>query len=504
MARNIFNSVQMSKVPRNTFDHGHDNKLSLNMGKLVPIYCAEALPGDTFNINTSAMLRLAPMLAPIMHKVNVFTHFYFIPNRILWNGWEKFIAAGLSDAERPALPSVDGVPIQKGSLADYMGLPITGNLDKFSALPFAAYQAIYNEYYRDQNLIPEVDYTLQDGAISAAKWNELQILRTRAWQHDYFTASLPFAQKGDPVTLPIGNFQDVPVNINRPIGVTTGLQGTGSINPLINQEPANNPDILNDFIYAKTSSLNADATTINDLRTAIRLQEWFERNARGGTRYTESLYAHFGVRSRDSRLQRPEYIGGTMNPMVISEVLQTAPGTETTPTAQGNMSGHGISVGSGKVGKKFCDEHGYVIGIMSIMPVTAYQQGIPKHFSKFDPFDFAFPNLAHLGEQEVKNRELFYSSSDGLNDATFGYVPRYAEYKYHDSRVAGDFRDNLSFWHMGRIFENRPNLNQAFIEANPTNRIFAVVDDSVDKVYAHVFNNIRITRALPVYGTPRL
>ena len=229
------------------------------------------------------------------------------------------------------------------------------------------------------------------------------------------------------------------------------------------------------------------------------MQEWLEKNARGGTRYIESILSHFGVKSSDARLQRPEYITGVKSPVIISEVLNTT--GEDGGLPQGTMAGHGIAVSSGKSGSYYCEEHGFIIGIMSILPKTAYQQGIPKQFLKKDTLDYYFPSFANIGEQEVKNNELFAYTASA--EDTFGYVPRYAEYKYMPSRVAGDFRTTLDYWHLGRIFETQPALNQTFIECKPENttRIFAV-EDGTDPLFCHVLNKIQAVRPMPKFGTP--
>lgn len=516
---NIFNEVQFSKVPSNSFDLSHDVKMSCNMGDLVPVSLIECVPGDKINIKTETMARLAPMIAPVMHKVDIYIHHFFIPNRLIWSSWEEFITGGEFGSTPPAAPYMGGVgAMAPGTLGDYLGLPTGINIDKFSALPFAGYEMVYNEFYRDQNLIQPTNTMCTDGDISLRWGVDFGFLRKRAWQHDYFTSALPFAQKGAPVTLPVGSFTDVPVNL---VGTGTPLyktQGGSFIPPGVSgadfdggagfftaselKTQAGDPVQFdpNGTLFADTSALNLVATSINDLRTAVRLQEWLERNARGGSRYIESILSHFGIHSPDARLQRPEYVGGSKQPIVISEVLQTS---ETDNSPQGNMAGHGISVGSGKNSGYFCFEHGYMISIMSILPKTAYQQGIPRHFSKFDKLQYYWPTFANLGEQEVLNRELYYEGVSA-DDDTFGYVPRYAEYKYLEARVAGDFRTSLSYWHMGRIFSSRPNLNKAFIEADPTHRIFAVDDPAVHKVYVHIFHAINARRLMPKYNIPTL
>jgi hypothetical protein len=386
---------------------------------------------------------------------------------------------------------------------DYMGVPpnntTNANISQVSALPFAAYQAIYNEYYRDQNLIPSIDYKLLDGdqGGSAEIQDRFLKLRNRAWEHDYFTSSLPFAQKGAAVDIPLGSISgnaEVLINSNSEVDLTGTPFNVNVDNQLAGDIEANK-------LFAKTNGLNTSSTTINDLRRAYRLQEWLEKNARGGTRYIESILSHFGVRSSDKRLQRPEYITGVKTPIIISEILNTT--GENAGLPQGNMAGHGISVSSGKSGTYFCEEHGYIIGIMSVMPKTAYQQGIPRTFLKRDTLDYYFPTFANIGEQEVKVEELFAYTANKNN--TFGYVPRYAEYKYMPSRVAGDFRTTLDYWHLGRIFNNEPALNKSFVECKPsdTTRIFAV-EDGTDPLYCHVYNKIQAVRPMPKYGTPTI
>lgn len=510
MGKNIFNSIQVQRPNSNVFDLSHDVKLSLQMGKLVPINILECVPGDVIDMGTDAMLRMAPMIAPVMHKVDVYTHSFFVPNRLVWANWEKFITGGEDGTDPgPAFPvfaEAAGNVVLPGSLSDYLGLPI-GSAAERSAIPYAAYNLIYNQYYRDQNLEPtESPWQLGDGTNPTAGYGEL---KTRAWQHDYFTAALPFAQKGAAVDIPISS-GDLPIKVN-----TFGTAYTADTDVLIDgvyqpsasastvgagAEDRGNSDIPGGYLYADGAGATGASGTINDLRRAFRLQEWLEKNARAGSRYIESILSHFGVRSSDARLQRPEYIGGSKQPMIISEVLQTS---ESVDTPQGNMAGHGVSVGSGREFRYRCEEHGYVMTIMSIMPRTAYQQGVPRHWTKFDKLDYFWPTFAHLGEQEVKNKEIYFDQADGdVNEETFGYVPRYSEYRYLDSRVAGDFRTTLSYWHMGRIFTSRPSLNNTFIKCDPTQRIFAVEDSDVDKIYAHVFHRIKARRLMPKWGTP--
>lgn len=507
MAKNLFNSVQMIKPKKNVFDLTHDVKLSANMGELTPILTLECVPGDKFDLSCESMIRFAPMTAPVMHRMDVTMHYFFVPNRILWDNWEKFITQHNSEYVAPYI-QMNGGPWaneQYTRFMDYMGcppFPVGGNLTKFNALPFAAYQAIYNEYYRDENLVPEVNYKLTDG-INNANYQELLDLRLRAWEHDYFTSSLPFAQKGPAVDIPLGNVEYNADTENNSLWKAPGTDtplGAGDLVIDAYGQTVKDSTIDSYANYDPNGSLKVEPTTINDLRRAFRLQEWLEKNARGGTRYIENILAHFGVRSSDKRLQRPEYITGVKSPVIVSEILNTTGQTDGLP--QGNMAGHGISVSSGKSGSYYCEEHGYIIGIMSVMPKTAYQQGIPRTYLKKDSLDYFWPTFANIGEQEVQKQELYAYTANA--DDTFGYVPRYAEYKYMPSRVAGDFRTTLDYWHLGRIFDNEPNLNQTFIECNPVNtsRIFAVEDPDAQKLYCHVLNKIKAVRPMPKYGTP--
>jgi hypothetical protein len=506
--KNLFNSIQLRKPKKNVFDLSHDVKMSAKMGNLTPILVQECIPGDKFNISCESLIRFAPLVSPVMHRMDVTMHYFFVPNRILWDNWEKFIVDANTSIVAPYIPSVyfeqqyvSSYPTS-AKTADYLGVPPPPDNStsiNISALPFAAYQCIYNEYYRDQNLVPEVDYKLVDGDNSSyLRVRALTDLRQRAWEHDYFTAALPFAQKGAAVDIPLGTVSgEGEVFVNNASAGTT-LDGT-PYDIDVDNNTTSIGGVGANQLFTSFDNVEVEPTTINDLRRAFRLQEWLEKNARGGTRYIENILTHFGVRSSDKRLQRPEYITGVKSPVIISEVLNTT-GTDG-QLPQGNMAGHGISVSSGQYGSYNVEEHGYIIGIMSVMPKTAYQQGIPKTYLKSDPLDYFWPSFANIGEQPVQVQELYAYTANAQN--TFGYTPRYAEYKYNPSRVAGDFRTTLDFWHLGRIFATEPTLSQQFIECTPEDvaRIFAVQDDT-DNLYCHVYNKIKAVRPMPKFGTP--
>lgn len=513
MPTNFMNSIMVKKPRKNMFDLTHDHKTTLNLGWLVPTTAIQCVPGDRFNIGCETLVRFQPLIAPVMHRLDVYMHYFFVPFRLLWENWEQYITSGVEGSDVPVHPYIhlQVNQWQKGSLADYLGVPQPSGAGQavdfnINAFYFAAYQKIYNDYYRDQNQIAEVEWELTDGGNPQADFN---VLRRRAWEHDYFTSALPWAQKGGAVEIPIGGFDDIPVAFNTSTGMigaahwTTGsvTDGLSTPQPAINVAtpagaiPGPGPNDL----FARTSLLTAAQSNINDLRTAIVLQEWLEKNARSGTRYIESILAHFGVHSSDKRLQRPEYITGTKSPIIISEILQTG---ESGITPQGNMAGHGISVqGHDRYGSYFCEEHGLIMGIMSIMPKTAYNNGIERMMLvPQDRFEYFWPEFANIGEQPVYNAEVYAWTNTALE--TFGYMPRYSQYKTMHSKNSADMRDNLRFWTFTRNFDTQPALNSDFIECIPTDDPFAVTDVETDHIIAHVLHKIRAVRPMPKFGTP--
>lgn len=569
---NLFNSIRVRPPKLNRFNLSHDVKLTAKFGKITPILCQDCLPGDVFKLNTELICRFAPMVAPIMTEVNVYTHFYFVPKRLLWDNFKSFITGGEDGEEAPLYPRlrlINGTPndhnrfgnlFHPGSLADYLNFPVLPDINwihpdnqiDLDALPFRAYQLIWNEYYRDQNLMDEVDIMKDVDGITVVSTSSkaslgLMQMRNRSWKKDYFTSALPWAQRGDEVELPLQGtadlvYNDVTSDLRNPnlatfnsaafkfgesvsiaddqLEINNGRLHAKNANQdvILGYRPSGTTGVMYDPLTVQLSKSNlqsliagvdlsgASSATINELRRAIKAQEFLELAARGGSRYIEQIYAYFGVRSSDARLQRPEFLGGGKSRVAITDVLQTSQTTET--SAQATPSGHAISAQRSHSFKFRCEEHGYIIGVMSIMPKAAYMQGLPRMYQKFDRLDHYWPQFAHLGEQEIKTNELYCNpslpSAQDKGDTTFGYTPRYAEYKYMMDSIHGDFRDSLSFWHMGRIFANAPALNEAFLTnvEDAANRVFNVVDENVDKVWINVHHNLKALRKMPKYGTP--
>lgn len=579
----IFTQIKKTKVRRTALNLSHNYKMTGEQGILYPFLCLDVVPNDTFKISSEVFCRLLPMVAPMMSRVRIYTHYFFVPKRLLWTQWKEFWTGASQSSSRkdienfvpPEYPRIafnatdvfsekyerGNYPFSSGDLADYLGFPVfdrndqdqrlkksEGNIITLDALPFRAYQLIYNEYYRDQNLTDPIDIPFDlsgvlnaSGSVSPERIKyvvDLMSLRRRAWKKDYFTSALPFAQAGPDVELPLTGVTegfDLPVSINRNLmsGMVTGVydhtnqpldanfglasQNGNVVNPNNTtsdpdhypkltltdpNDPLRTPFILtNDSLQDLTA--NIGSATINELRRAFAAQRFLEASARGGSRYIEMLYSIFGVKSSDGRLQRPEYLGGGVQDVVVSDVLQTSSTDQTSP--QANQAGIGASLGRSGSFKRFFEEPGYIIGIMSVLPNASYQQGMPRQFMKFDRFDHYWPQFAHLGEQDIKASELYYlggKSTDFESEPTFGYTPRYAEYKYCPDTIHGDFRDSLSFWHLGRIFGSRPQLNTTFVEATPRTDVFAVNKQHTHHFLFNVQHHIKAVRPMPRFGTP--
>lgn len=525
----IFNQVELQSQERNTFNLSHEFKFTANMGELIPVSVQEVLPGDVMSQSTSYLIRVMPLVAPVMHRVDCYIHHFYVPNRIVMKEaktWNDFIFGGEKDGNANIVPptvkySSDAI----GSLSDYLGLPTNAggaqNPLDINAIPYAGYQKIYNDYYRDEQLIDEVDYELIQGDNTAN--TDLKVKRKRAWRHDYFTSALSQTQKGPEALIPLGTYAPIEFYDPSPLSPTTPIVDA------VNKQPINSDNLgtsltgdlfattaatgalLDNSQYMRANLSNATASTITDLRTAFALQAWLERNNIGGSRDVEGLLVHFKVRSSDARLNRPEYLGGGKAAIQFSEVLQTSnsafdQGSGVQPTTpQGNMAGHGITAGAyNGFHKKFLEEHGYVFSIMSIRPKTGYFQGIPKKFLRLDKFDYGWSQFAHIGEQPIQNREIYFDTTLTDQADNFGYVPRYSAYKFEPDRIAGEFKGaTLKHWTLAREFTNQPRLNKEFIECTPSTRIWPVEDDS-HKFLIQMYHDVKVNRQLPYYGTPKI
>jgi len=532
MANNsIFNKIQLRKPKSNWFDLSHDHKTTFNMGELIPHHVQEVIPGDVFKINSKNLIRLSPLVSPAMTRVKVYTSYFFVPNRILWDKWEDFITGGEDPSEfiaPPVIPTDGSVNFSVGQLGDYMGLPINyslgiGNETAVSALPFAAYYRIWYDYYRDQNLQQEEYPKLTNGPQDSDVWAKIEKLQRRAWKRDYLTAALPFAQKGEAVTIPVDGIitgtSDVYLNsgtTNMSVRNTTGthISGTLASTTTGDLRAGSTPAVIDPegrlSVDGDGFDLSEINTTINDLRTAYSLQKWLEKNARAGTRYIESLRANFFTSPTDARLQRPEMIGTNVQNVIISEVLQTSSSDDVTP--QGNMAGHGVSASKDGYFNYTAQEHGFIIGLVSVIPEAAYADGIAKMWSRYDKLSYYWPDFAQLGEQAVLGKEVHVSETGNpivdaeRNTSTFGYMPRYAEYRFQNSLTTGQFRptQSLAHWTLTRAFNrsNAPLLNAGFIVCRPSKRIFAVEDPAEPAIICHIYNDVKAKRLMPKYGNP--
>lgn len=497
--KKVFSTVPRAKIRKSGFNLDHERKLSGDFGKLYPILVEEVVPGDTFSISSEVFIRLAPMIAPVMHRINAYVHFFYVPNFLLWKNWEKFI----TEESELTVPKIDvNNQVIIGSLADHLGIP-TGNYSEgggvtVNALPFRAYSKIWNDYYRDQNLEEEID--IEGGQADTV----FQPVATRKWEKDYFTSSLPFAQKGESVNVtgtPVYKERsEIQSSIFDPEDPIAGnLHSVGQF-----PEGGGALDIgeVGSSFPGRIENLDGVEVNINELRIATRVQRWLERSARSGSRYIEHLLAHWGIISDDLRLQRAEYIGGGKTPVVVSEVLQMAGEAQNPNRPLGDLAGHGLSIGKSNTAKKHCKYHGWIFGILSVMPTTNYLQGLHKKFSRLINFDYYYPEFAQLGEQAVLMKELYLQGNEE-DEETFGYQGRWNEMRYGTSTVHGDFRQNLEFYHLARKFENKPQLNTQFVECHPdSERIFAT--DDKDYLWINIYNRVRAIRPMPYQNDPTL
>ena len=554
-------------IQRSTFDRSSGHKTTFNAGKLVPIYVDEVLPGDTFEMKTSAIIRGSTPIFPVMDNANLDIYFFYVPNRLVWNHWKEFNGENTTSKWEQtveySIPQMapplanDSTPAgwEKGTLADYMGIPTLIGPGASQAnpeytvnhLPFRAYCLIYNEWFRDQNLqdpvlidtgdsqtngrhlIPEkepIEYQIQ-AALKGA--NLLPVNK----YFDYFTGALPEPQKGPDVLLPLGQTAPVITMTKDIAGVTsanTGMRfisespikaqqkmainatGNGKGNGvLIETVPSGSPsegNLIPTNLYANLQE--ATSATINELRLAFQLQKLYERDARGGTRYIEIIKSHFGVTSPDARLQRPEYLGGERIPINIDQVIQTS-GTAEGTTPQGNTGAYSLTGNQGSYFKHSFVEHGYVLGLACVRTEHTYQQGLEKIWNRKNRFDFYWPALANIGEQAILNKEIYLQDSKAMNEEAFGYQEAWAEYRYKPSRVSSAFRSNitsgsLDAWHYADYYEAMPVLSAEWIQETYKNvdRTLAVQSTLEDQYIADFWFKCKCTRPMPIYSIPGL
>lgn len=494
----IFSRVGSLKPNRSRFNLSYSKLFNCDMGQLIPVMMDEVIPGDVFNISNEIVIRMQPLVAPILHEINCYVHYFFVPYRIIWDSWEDFITGGEDGEDASVIPKVeqsDFDPFTKFSLWDYFGFPTFDN-DTTTVFPidfpWRCYNLIWNEWYRDQTHQTEV--TIDD------QWSVLY----RNWEKDIFTTALPWQQRGTAPAFPISGTTSAvwssSIVDGSPAGGTT-VQADG--------DTASDDKIWVGTQIGETNFKNAlndnavdlgvaETFDITDIRLGFQIQKWLERNARAGGRYIEYLQAHFGVYPRDERLQRPEWIGGTKQPVIISEVLQNS---ESGSTPQGTMAGHGLTASGNYVGKYHAKEFGLIMGLMSIMPRASYSQGLSRQWIKSSRYDFYSPEFANLSEQAIIRAEIYYENYT-TDDDVWGYTGRYNELRSKQDMYCADMRDTFDYWHLGRIFASTPDLDEDFIKCVPDTRIFAV--ETEPGFIVHHQNIIEAFRPIPISAEPGL
>jgi len=493
-----FRTVKTPKVWRNKFDLSHEKRLTADMFMLTPVLCDDCVPGDKWRMGNEIIVRMNPLVAPIMHEINIFVHYYFVPYRLLWDDWEKFITGGQDGKFTADVPKWSTGDRTESSLWDYCGFNVNvagkNILTNPVVFPRRAYNKIWNEYYRDPNIMDEIDLD----------WVNAQTkdLHVRCWEKDYFTSMLPWQQRGVAPALPISGITSAVFQIGTSGGHVSSISYYPTVQPWNNDEgfTENSKAVMD----KNTVDLSEASTfDVSDLRLAFQVQRFLERNARAGARYTEFLKSHFPAYPRDDRLQRAEYIGGTKTPIIVSEVLQTS---QSADTPQGNMAGHGISADRTYVDTYNVQEHGLIMGIMSIMPRSMYSQGIDRVWLKESRYDYYFPEFANLSEQAVYSEELFNYTPAPI-DKVIGYQGRFDEYRFKRNTIHGKFLTDFEYWHMGRKFSNAPTLNADLVRPNADERLALkrVLAAQSEPMFLITFGNkLHVTRPMPYIAEPGL